>query len=378
MVENDETFTVNLSVSGTTAPVTATDTGTGTITNDDAASTGITISVDPNSVAEDATATTVTVTATLNSAVRTSATPVTVAVGASTDAATEGTDYAAVNDLKMSIAAGNTADTATFTLTPTDDAVVEGDETLSVSGATTVAGLAVTNTAVTLTDDDGSAAVTIADASAAEGDTIKFTVTLDQAVQGGLTVTPSFTNGTATSTDYAANIAALTFTGTAGEAQSLKVATTEDALVENDEMFTVGLSVSGTTAPVTATDTGTGTITDDDGSAGVTLSVNPTSVTESAGATTVTVTATMSGGTRADTTEVTVAVGASGDGATEGTDYATVNNFTVTIPGGSTRAQGTFTLTPTDDTSVEGDESLSVSGSASGLRTRGRQRDDCG
>ena len=228
-----------------------------------------------------------------------------------------------------------------------------------------------TNTAVTLTDDDGSAAVTIADASAAEGDTIKFTVTLDQAVQGGLTVTPSFTNGTATSTDYAANIAALTFTGTAGEAQSLKVATTEDALVENDEMFTVGLSVSGTTAPVTATDTGTGTITDDDGSAGVTLSVNPTSVTESAGATTVTVTATMSGGTRADTTEVTVAVGASGDGATEGTDYATVNNFTVTIPGGSTRAQGTFTLTPTDDTSVEGDESLSVSGSASGLRTRG-------
>ena len=352
-------------------PVTATDTGTGTITNDDTASTGIALSVDPSSVAEDGGAKTVTVTATLNDAVRASATPVTVKVGATSDAATEGSDYATVNDLAMSIAAGNTADTATFTLTPTDDDVVEGDETLSVSGTTTATGLTVTGTEVTLTDDDGSAGVTIGDASAAEGDTITFTVTLDRAVQGGLTVTPGFTNGTAASTDYTANTATLTFAGTAGETQSFKVATTEDTVVENDETFTVGLAVSGTTAPVTATDTGTGTITDDDGSVGVTLTVNPTSVAEGAGGTTVTVTATMTGGTRADSIEVTVAVGASGDGATEGTDYTTVNDFTVTIPGGSTRAQATFTLTPTDDDVIEGDETLSISGSASGLRTRG-------
>ena len=74
----------------------------------------------------------------------------------------------------MSIAAGNTADTATFTLTPIDDAVVEGPETLSVSGTTAVTGLAVTGTSVTLTDNDGSAAVTVADASANEGDHITF------------------------------------------------------------------------------------------------------------------------------------------------------------------------------------------------------------
>ena len=47
----------------------------------------------------------------------------------------------------------------------------------------------------TITNDDGSAAVTIADASADEGETITFTVTLDKAVAGGLKVTPSFTDG---------------------------------------------------------------------------------------------------------------------------------------------------------------------------------------
>ena len=58
----------------------------------------------------------------------------------------------------------------------------------------------------TITNDDGSAAVTIGDASAEEGETITFTVTLDKAVSGGLKVTPSFTDVTATEgTDYTEN-----------------------------------------------------------------------------------------------------------------------------------------------------------------------------
>ncbi|MDE0433449.1 MAG: Ig-like domain-containing protein [Bryobacterales bacterium] len=103
-------------------------------------------------------------------------------------------------------------------------------------------------------------AVTIADASAGEGDPITFTVTLDKAVSGGLTVTPSFTDGTAEKgTDYSENTAALTFTGTAGETQSFTVETVEDEVTEEDETFTVSLTVSGTSATVTATDTATGT-----------------------------------------------------------------------------------------------------------------------
>ena len=118
----------------------------------------------------------------------------------------------------------------------------------------------------TITNDDGSASVTIADASAEEGETITFTVTLDKAVSGGLTVTPSFTDGTAAKgTDYTENTAALTFAGTAGETQTITVATTEDADKEHHETFTVSLAVSETSAPVTASDTAKGTIRDDDG-----------------------------------------------------------------------------------------------------------------
>ena len=66
---------------------------------------------------------------------------------------------------------------------------------------------------------------------------------------------------------------------------------------------------------------------------GIALSAAPASVAESAGATEVTVTARLPGvvARSADTT-VTVKVGDSADAATEGTDYATVEDFTLTIP----------------------------------------------
>ena len=107
--------------------------------------------------------------------------------------------------------------------------------------------------------------MTVSDASASEGTSLTFTVTLDKAVPGGLTVTPSYTDGTATAgSDYIANTAVLTFTGTASETQTFTVATQADGAVENNETFTVGLGVSGTSFSVTATDTGTGTIQDND------------------------------------------------------------------------------------------------------------------
>ena len=103
------------------------------------------------------------------------------------------------------------------------------------------------------------------------------------------------------------------------------------------------------------------------GSTGLALSVNPSSVGEAAGNTTVTVTATLNGGAFTGATEVTVAVGAASNTATEGTDYATVADFTLTIAAGATTGNATFTLSPTNDNFGEGDETLSVSGTAAGL-----------
>ena len=73
-----------------------------TITDDETASTSVALTVDPATVGEDAAATTVT--ATLNEAARAEAIEVTVSVGSGT--ATSGTDFAAVSDLTVTIAAG--------------------------------------------------------------------------------------------------------------------------------------------------------------------------------------------------------------------------------------------------------------------------------
>ena len=80
-----------------------------------------------------------------------------------------------------------------------EDADIEGDETFTVglTVSETTAEVTATDTATgTITDDHNPksivlSAVTVADASAVEGDPITFTVTLDKAVTGGFKVTPS-------------------------------------------------------------------------------------------------------------------------------------------------------------------------------------------
>ncbi len=125
--------------------------------------------------------------------------------------------------------------------------------------------------------------VKIGNASATEGAAMTFSITLSQSVSGGLTVTPSFTDGTAgKGVDYTVNTSPISFAGTSGEIQMFTVETIEDALVEEDEIFTVGLTISGTTESVIAIDTGTGTIINDDTPSlqTVTLSVTPNPVEE--------------------------------------------------------------------------------------------------
>ena len=254
MFEGNETFTVGLSVSGTSLSVTATDTGTGTIDDDDSAA----VTID-DAQAEEGDAMTFTVT--LDNAVQDG---FTVTPGFTDVTATEGTDYDE-NTAALSFS-GTAGETQTFTVSTTEDDVFEGDETftvgLSVSG--TSLSVTATDTGTGTIHDDDAATVTISDAQAEEGDAMTFTVTLDKAVQDGFTVTPGFTDGTATGqgTDYTENTVALAFTGTAGETQTFTVSTAEDEIVEGDETFTVGLSVSG--AGVSTGDPATGTVTDDD------------------------------------------------------------------------------------------------------------------
>ena len=148
--DNLDEDTETLTVSGTTDGLTV-DSATLEITDNDTASTKVTLLVDPDAVSEDAGETTVTVTGTLNGAARTSATSVTVSVGGGT--ATAGTDFDTVSSFPLTISANTRSGTATFRLVPTDDSVFEGAETLTVSGGTTD-GLTVDSSTLTITDND--------------------------------------------------------------------------------------------------------------------------------------------------------------------------------------------------------------------------------
>ena len=335
-----------------------------TVSDDDTESTQVALSVNPATVAESAAATAVTVTGTLNHAARTSATTVTVTVGAAADAAVEGTDYATVGSVTVTIAAGHTSGAATFLLDPIGDDVDETDDTLTVSGSTGVSGLTVTGTTVTITDDD-TRGVEIRPTTlpVAEGGTGSYTVVLTSAPTGAVTVTPSV----AGSGDVTVSGAALTFTASDWDAeQTVTVSARQDADAE-DDTATVSHAVAGADyASERAVDVAVTVDDDETPSSAVLLSVNPATVAESAAATTVTVTGTLNAAPRTSATTVTVSVGAADDAAVEGTDYATVGSVTVTIAAGQASGTGSFALDPTGDDVDESDETLSVSGSSSG------------
>ena len=342
------------------------------ITDDDTAlaSASITLTTLPVSVSESASGTTVTVTATLDgSATRPGATDVVVSVGGGT--ATSGADYAAVSDFTVTIPKESASGTGTFTLTPTQDTIAEGDETIDVTGSAT--DFTVTKAEVTLTDDEtapASITLTTSPTSVLEstsGTTVTVTATLggSATLLTATTVTVSVGGGSATSgTDYAA-VSSFTVTIPKESARGTGTFTltpTNDAIAEGDETIDVTGTADGftvTKAQVTLTD-------DETAPASITLTTSPTSVLESASGTTVTVTATLGGSaTRPGATDVVVSVG--GGTATSGTDYSAVPDFTVTIPKESARGTGTFTLTPTQDTIAEGDETIDVTGTADGF-----------
>ena len=379
--EGNETISLEGTLADETlADVTVTD-ATITLTDDDAAPTGITLTVSPATVDEGAGETEITVTATVNGTTRyVDAKTVTVSVGGGK--AISGTDYDAVSNFDITIAAGEASKAGTFDLTPTQDDLHEGNETINLDG--TLTGVTVTDTMITLTDDDGQPSFSVADASADEGDAITFTVTRSGAMDNAVSVkwnTKAATGaGAASTSDYTPVTTATKLDFAKGvSSQTFTVATTEDNLHEVNETFLVEL-----TEPVGATITdaeATGTITDDDAvPTALTLSVDAdtdtnnvqTSLAEDGGAKMVRVTASLGGSSTFNVAKtVAVEVGADADGATEGTDYTNVGTQNITINAGASSGYVEFTLTPTDDDIDEPDEGISIEGTLASVTVTG-------
>ena len=269
-----------------------------TVADNDAAPDGITLTVDTDTIAEDAATATVTVTATVDGGTTFGEDQtIRVEVGAGTDSAVEGTDYANVAAFDLVITAGAASVEKTFELDPTDNAVDADDKALSVTG--TSGDLTVTPASIAITDDDDAPVLSIDAPSVAEGAngataTLRFTVTLAPA--SGRAVTVDYagqSGGTATSGgDYVA-LTAGTLSFAAGEvSKTIDVTVNGDDTDEPDETLLVRLSSpsNATFAGAVTTLDGTGTITDDDSTSLVLARTGSGSIAEDGGTTEITLT----------------------------------------------------------------------------------------
>ena len=66
--------------------------------------------------------------------------------------ATSGTDYEAISNFTVTIAAGESSGTATLSFDPKEDTVAEGSETVILTG--TASGLTAATATLTITDND--------------------------------------------------------------------------------------------------------------------------------------------------------------------------------------------------------------------------------
>ena len=387
------------------------------ITDDDEPPTGVILTVSKASVSEGADTTTITVTGTLTGGDRLSGdTTIPLSVhGISLPAAEENGEptIAATNDdytaagVTLAIPAGGASGTATLEFTPTDDNLVEGDETVQVSGISEE--FEVTPAVLTIEDDDR------------EPDGIELSAT-----PGGVTeddgevqvqVTAMLTGGgTRTSAtavtlsvydvsamagaDYiaASGILLIIPAGQVSGMASLSVTLVDDDIYEGTETVAIrgsnedpGLSVRGVRISIAD---------DEEKPTEIRLVLDRDTIAEGGGSQQLRVTAIVQGDSkRAVSTQISLSFGApttessagpstprsstrssttrssirsSETGPTGGppataTDYSALVN-TITIPAGESAGEVLVLVSPIDDPIAEGDERLEIRGSTPGLK----------
>ena len=326
-----------------------------TITDMDPRTESIVLSVDPSKVSEGDGPQTLRVTAKLDGGTLTSAATVAVMVSAGT-AVTPADFTASTTSFDLTIAPGERSASHTVTLTPVDDALVEGSETVTVSGTTTatiegtMTTLDVIEAMVTILDDD-EPTLSVWNATAPEYDAVEFTVTLSAMSAQAVTVdwaTSVEGDDTAISgTDFTATTGTVTVAAGA-TTTTFRVPVMYDVIDEDDETFTVTLS--GATNATLSNEKTTlkviGTIEDDDNPPEVSFGAASYSVNEGDS---VDVTVVLSWASGRPEVVVPLSHAAQGDATAQGADgadYAGVPE-SVTFEEGETEQK--FTIEATAD-----------------------------
>ena len=330
-----------------------------TLTDNDVAPTSITLTVDTANLDEGAGETAVEVTATLGDGSTALLTDTAVALSLSGTHVDLGPDYEA-SEVTITIPAEQTGASSTLTLTPNDDNLAEGDETIEVSGAAD--GFTVESASIGLTDNDvAPTSITLeVDASTfGEGDgdaTITVTATLGDGSTALLNDT-EVALAVAESDENAAAAGAVTIAARETSASgSITLTILEENLVDGDKT----IALVGTAAGYDIGDIEL-TVTDNDvAPTSITLEVDASTFGEGDGDATITVTATLGDGSTAllNDTEVALAVAESDENAAAA--------GAVTIAARETSASGSITLTILEENLVDGDKTIALVGTAAG------------
>jgi len=277
-----------------------------------------------------------------------------------TGTATNGTDYATIGT-NVTFAANSA--TAIVTVNPTADTTIENNETVALTLATGIGYIIGTTTAITgtITNDDVATVpnitLAVAPVSVLENGTpnLVYTFTRTGATTNALTVNYGIT-GTANAIDYtgATPGTGKTITFAAGSATAtLTIDPTADTAIETNETVSLNLA-TGTGYTIGTTTAVIGTITNDDFPT-ITLAVAPASVLED-GTPNLVYTFTRTGPT---TSALTVNYGITGTAdATDYTGATPGTGKTITFAAGS--ATATLTIDPTADTTIEANETVSL------------------
>ena len=276
-----------------------------------------------------------------------------------TGSAEKDTDYG-VSAEQLTLAASEHSVTAT--VTATDDALDEDDETILVSATHDGADVG-TQQQITITDDDDEPELSITSDTVQEAESAEIEVTLSPVSGREVTVSYVTEDVTATSgSDYTALPSAILTFAAGDTAMTLTVTTLQDTLSEAMETFSVTLS-SATNATLKGGDTtlsGTGTIEDDDPLPE--LSIQDATAVEEGGSAEFEVSLDVASGTEVT---VTYATGHADDTAQAPGDYTAVTGTTLTFAAGD-QLKTITVATKDDDLDEEDGETFTVSLSAPG------------
>jgi hypothetical protein len=274
--------------------------------------------------------------------------------------AAAGSDYVAASATGLTIPAGMVS--KTFSVGIVGDTADEADETFSVNLTNVVGAPVVRAQAIgTIVDDDGTAGLTIADASVDEGGALVFVASLPAPQATAVAFEVFASDGTATggtppiyenqvTGDYIQRPIATGFIPAGQLATTLVVQTQEDTEIEADETMLVEIvAVYGATA---GDRLAVGTIRNDDERL---VNIGSATVVEyTEGYRTATITASLSHVATHDVSFHVARVG----GTAVAADVEPLPTTLFTIPAG--QGQATFQVTAIDDTLVESREQLLV------------------